>query len=159
MNGLTDYQLEEATKGYSKVAGERFNACKLATNSHIEAWMLWAIWCACDREGESFGLSLEREMPADLGGTSVLVIPQLDIGNYKADFAIAYNQGSRIIVECDGHDFHEKTKQQAQHDKQRDRFVQDKGWKIYRFTGSEIYKSPLTCANGVIESLRRASYE
>ena len=45
-----------------------------------------------------------------------------------------------MAIECDGHDFHEKTKEQAQRDKEKDRILQANGWLIARFTGSEIYK-------------------
>lgn len=78
----------------------------------------------------------------------IVFSPQVEIGKYKVDFCITipiYNQekDKKIIIECDGHEFHEKTKEQAQHDKERDRYLQAEGYPIYRFTGSEIYKNPL----------------
>lgn len=45
----------------------------------------------------------------------------------------------------DGHEFHEKTKQQAQYDKKRDRKLTKLGYKILRFTGSEIYNDVRKC--------------
>lgn len=51
-----------------------------------------------------------------------------------------------VIVECDGHDFHEKTKQQAAQDKKRQRALEAEGYHVLRFTGSEIHKSPQRCA-------------
>jgi very-short-patch-repair endonuclease len=68
---------------------------------------------------------------------------------YRIDFAIFYPRTDegldkiKIAIECDGHDFHEKTKEQAQRDKEKDRFLQSKGWLIARFTGSEIYRKDL----------------
>lgn len=47
-----------------------------------------------------------------------------------------------IAVELDGHDFHERTKQQASRDKKRDRSLLSKGWSVIRFTGSDVIKSP-----------------
>lgn len=78
----------------------------------------------------------------------IVFSPQVEIGKYKVDFCITIpiydsNEDKKIIVECDGHEFHEKTKEQAQHDKERDRFLQAEGYPIYRFTGSEIYRNPL----------------
>lgn len=78
----------------------------------------------------------------------IIFSPQVEIGKYKVDFCITipiYNssESKKIIIECDGHEFHEKTKEQAQHDKERDRFLQAEGYPIYRFTGSEIYRNPL----------------
>ncbi len=54
-------------------------------------------------------------------------------------------------MECDGHDFHERTKEQAQRDKARDRDLQMAGWQIARFTGAEIARSPQKVADKVYE--------
>lgn len=76
----------------------------------------------------------------DLNGQEVQVSPQAPIGQYRVDFLVK-NYGSEVgvIIECDGHDFHEKTKEQAKHDKERDRWLTSQGYKILRYTGSEIY--------------------
>ena len=80
---------------------------------------------------------------------------QVEIGNYRVDFLIhwfepAYNIDLRVVIECDGHDYHERTKQQAARDKSRDRALQAAGFRVLRFTGSEIYRAPRTCAEQVI---------
>lgn len=68
--------------------------------------------------------------------------PQVQIGKYRVDFLVHdCNNEVRIIIECDGHDFHEKTKEQAHRDKKRDRDLQAAGYKVFRFTGSEIWKT------------------
>ena len=46
------------------------------------------------------------------------------------------------MVECDGHDFHERTKQQAANDRSRDRDLISNGYTVLRYTGSELYRSP-----------------
>lgn len=67
---------------------------------------------------------------------------QRKIHPYRVDFLI-----DKIwVIECDGHDFHERTKEQAKHDKKRDRFLTSKGYKILRFTGSEITADPIKIA-------------
>lgn len=68
------------------------------------------------------------------------VTPQVEIGTYRADFVVS-TMGESFIVECDGHDFHEKTKEQAARDKKRDRYLQGRGYKVFRFTGSEIWRN------------------
>jgi hypothetical protein len=52
----------------------------------------------------------------------------------------------RLIVECDGHDFHERTKEQASRDRARDRSAALAGLEVFRFTGSELWKDPWGCA-------------
>lgn len=58
---------------------------------------------------------------------------------YRPDFAF-FTKNVRLIVELDGHDFHERTKEQAARDKSRDRAFVLAGWMVLRFTGSEIYR-------------------
>jgi very-short-patch-repair endonuclease len=54
-----------------------------------------------------------------------------------------------IVVECDGHDFHEKTKDQVRRDKSRDRWIQAQGYPVMRFSGSEIYRNSETCCREI----------
>lgn len=64
---------------------------------------------------------------------------------------LLYEGPIRICVECDGHDFHERTKEQAARDKSRDRELTMAGWQVLRFTGSEIWKDAATCARQVVD--------
>lgn len=77
--------------------------------------------------------------------------------NYELDFFLWLNtfligEKKRIryaiscIIECDGHDFHEKTKEQARKDKLKDRTLEERDLHIIRFTGSEITRDPEVCA-------------
>lgn len=83
------------------------------------------------------------------------IYPQVDIGPYRADFyfeAFDKESGERwfqMIIECDGHVFHEKTKEQARRDKKRDRWFQSRGIIVLRFTGSEVWGDPYECASEV----------
>lgn len=89
-----------------------------------------------------------------------------DKNRYKVDFYVTglqeytlekdegtfiQTRGVNLCIECDGHDFHEKTKEQVKRDKQRERNLVKKGYKIIRFTGSEIYQDAKKCA---LETLR-----
>lgn len=64
---------------------------------------------------------------------------------YRADFAIPEK---KIAIEIDGHDYH-KTKEQRTNDARRERDFQKAGWKVIRFTGSEIFKNVQQCCNDV----------
>lgn len=50
------------------------------------------------------------------------------------------------VIECDGHQFHEKTKEQVRKDRQRERDLMKLGNKVIRFSGSEILEDPEKCA-------------
>ena len=76
--------------------------------------------------------------------------------NYRVDFSVVlhlYNKSSRVVVECDGHAFHEKTKEQAKRDKKRDRAFQSIGIPILHFTGSEIFNKDQECVDEVTDFL------
>lgn len=84
------------------------------------------------------------------------VKPQEQLGPYRADFVIGlveYPSAQRVVVECDGHDYHERTKEQASHDRKRDRAMQSAGYKVFRFTGSDIYRDAIGCAREVVKEL------
>lgn len=81
------------------------------------------------------------------------VRPQQRIGKYRADFSIGFRffgAELAIIVEADGHEFHEKTKYQASSDKARDRYFTKQDYKIMRFSGSDINRSAHSCAEEVL---------
>lgn len=74
------------------------------------------------------------------------------IGPYEADILLSeVHAPDRIlaVVECDGHEFHERTKEQAAHDKRRDRYLAAEGYRVLRFAGSEIFADPNHAAREV----------
>lgn len=84
-------------------------------------------------------------------GEGVYIKPQYKIGNYRADFLIYQNGLSEhpaapVIVELDGHDFHDKDKHQRAYEKSRDRFLVRRGFKVLHFTGSEVVADPYKVA-------------
>jgi hypothetical protein len=48
----------------------------------------------------------------------------------------------RIAIELDGHDFHERTKEQVSLRNRRDRELQTAGWTVFHFSGAEICRDP-----------------
>ena len=95
--------------------------------------------------------------------------PQVKLGEYRVDFLVTYSHvalpaegrpgydpvSQQAVIECDGHDFHERTKEQARRDKQRDRFLQSMGMPVFRFTGSEIWRAPFHCASEALIHLQK----
>jgi very-short-patch-repair endonuclease len=78
--------------------------------------------------------------------------------DWPADFVLSCPSISekKVIIECDGHDFHERTKEQAARDRSRDRAAQEAGHMMLRYTGSEIYRDPLGCARAAVKALAKA---
>ena len=87
-------------------------------------------------------------------------------GKYKLDFSIDFIQdfltikwdkalkkveAPKLGIEIDGHIWHEKTKEQVQYHKERERFLIAGGWKLLRYTGSEAFKDPQRCVEETLE--------
>lgn len=73
---------------------------------------------------------------------------------YRVDFLIPVNYlnqgGVMYVVECDGHEFHQKTKEQVERDNERIRDLQKNGYEVIRFSGAEIYHKSYECALEVL---------
>jgi very-short-patch-repair endonuclease len=112
----------------------------------------WAGFPGIDQFGEFDGTS---SFPAP-EQINFWITPQAKIATYRADVAIWFHFGKLkqgVCIECDGHAFHERTKEQAARDKKRDRELLTSGWPVMRFTGSEIFADPVGCARQVQEHL------
>lgn len=64
---------------------------------------------------------------------------------YRADLLILAGQRGpaeqlKVVVELDGHDFHDRTPEQASSDRARDRAMQAEGYSVLRFTGSDVHR-------------------
>lgn len=148
---------------------------------HLEAWRE-----ACESPIEerffdalaisslSFGLPIESspyhlcifDRDKEILTNALYLEPQKEIAcgkkKYRADFLLTCRNRTnnkihhRVVVECDGHDFHERTKEQATRDKSRDRAMVAEGFTVFRFTGSEIHKDAEKCAKEVCQFLVKA---
>ena len=88
------------------------------------------------------------------------LLPQYEVATkankYFVDFAFfaedvdglvdVKNPNFKLAIECDGHEFHEKTKDQVERDNEREYDLKMNGFDVLRFSGSQIYKNPFRCA-------------
>jgi very-short-patch-repair endonuclease len=88
-----------------------------------------------------------------------LLYNQARILDYRVDFLILYrwkygsDEIKKIVIECDGQDFHDRTKEQAARDRRRDNDLQLLGFDVLRFTGSQIYKDARGCVSTVMRHI------
>lgn len=125
--------------------------------SPIEAMLAGAmLWLDIDWAGFPKAKGFD-EPTSDAGRAAhFFVCPQAKICGYSVDFALWFEAGGKrlgLAIECDGHDFHERTKEQASRDKKRDRDLLSAGYPVVRFTGSEIFKDSHSCAEQLRETL------
>jgi very-short-patch-repair endonuclease len=129
--------------------------------SPIETRLLGALQIQSYDRGFDFLIETERPSEVRYGKSEIVCVPQLEVGSYRPDFTIFDLKRSSpeciyaLIVECDGHDFHDRTKEQAAKDRFRDRELTFHGFTIFRFTGSEIHKDALHWADQVLAYLER----
>lgn len=73
---------------------------------------------------------------------------------FEADDYLSYltfgnkikNYNFKLAIECDGYEFHQKTKEQVQKDNEREYNLKMAGYEVLRFSGTQIYNNPLKCA-------------
>lgn len=84
-----------------------------------------------------------------LGNSDFILQPQeeIEVNNkhYRADFLYVHKD-YKLVIECDGHEFHEKTKEQVIKDNEQDYNLKQAGYDVLHFSGSQIYKNPVDCA-------------
>lgn len=95
----------------------------------------------------------------------VEIIPQAKIKisddkEYRVDFLVEIrdfrlNIDLDVVIECDGHEFHQKTKDQVESDRKRERNILEDGRIVVRFTGSEIFNESPRCARQLIKIIRK----
>lgn len=81
---------------------------------------------------------------------------------YIADFYFDTNElpdavfehDFKLVIECDGHEFHEKTKKQVEYTNNRNFDLQKEGYDVLHFSGSQIYQNPIECATEVFEYIK-----
>lgn len=97
-------------------------------------------------------------------------VHQYHLGKYLTDFAF---ERARVIVEVDGfgHDLKQMlslvgtvwypTKRHVfrklEHDREREKFLKQAGWKIIRFTARQIRMEPEKCISGIFKEIRNKS--
>jgi len=89
----------------------------------------------------------------------IYITPQCRIGPYRADFEVSQVQVgpddvlTPVIVELDGHDFHDKNKKQRSYEKARDRHLVKAGYRVVHYTGSDVVADPFAVAWEVLEMI------
>lgn len=140
-------QISEASRCYGDLAAQRHQRMLQAMgprrvyDSPLEA-IFWVWWVTLEstEPDMDFGFSLHPQHEVECEGAK-----------YRLDFAIPEYQ---IAVELDGHDFHERTKEQVAYRNQRDRRLQAAGWTVFHFSGLELYRGQVECVASVADLAR-----
>ncbi|GHO69290.1 hypothetical protein KSC_081820 [Ktedonobacter sp. SOSP1-52] len=98
-------------------------------------------------EDRFFGFWQKHNIPYQL-------IRQYQIGPYYADFA---HPESHVVIEIDGKAYHSNPEQVAR-DKHRQDQLEQWGWIVIRFTGSQVYRDPVRTIYRARNTIERQLY-
>lgn len=132
-------------------------------------------WIALDLLCEAHGLRLNPDPEFDgdeliANPPGICALHQHVLGNYRVDYCLTRafrrltDSGSEIafeppvVVELDGHAFHDKDKHQRSYEKARDRYLVKQGYRVLHFTGSDVVRDPFKVAFEVLHLLN-ATYD
>lgn len=109
----------------------------------------------CSDGDYSFSMSAESVEDSRYVTLTIEAQPKAEIFNgFIPDFAIYINgMNSGYVVEIDGYEWHEKTKEQAMNDKRKDRAFIRNGFIPIRFAGYEVFHNVESCIREVIETV------
>jgi hypothetical protein len=135
--------------------------------SPIECSMFYALWIAAWDYEDGIGIRIPAISPdVVIGGYGLGVdsfvlemTSQARVSRYRVDFLLTHGDGpdnrQPLVLECDGHVYHERTKEQAERDRARDRELQSLGYPVFRYTGSEIWDDVLKHAHEALDFFYR----
>ena len=160
--------IHKASDLREKMMAERFcqemhnNCLEIGMESPIEHMFWVAATVLCESEFHSINQTPDL-VRGDDGKTTIkmqdgiYIYPQYHVEKYRVDFLIEqHGLGSDkhlgpVVVELDGHDFHDKDKRQRSYEKARDRFLVKKGYRVLHFTGSDVVADPFKVAYEALE--------
>lgn len=126
-------------------------------DSPLEAvFDMW--WQAMSRMNHiDHGITLVPQKAVEVNGRryrlDFSVEPTFDYMRVRAEYGVVW---PLIGVELDGHDYHERTREQVIQRNERDRDLQSAGWLILHYSGSELVKDPYACLTDCYDKASRA---
>lgn len=139
--------------------GIQSNIRSLPLESPLEAaWLAWWVVLAGERNYDAeVQLLAQSEVIVD-GQTfrNDFVIQPLDAEQLARQCEKHHLPYVRVAVELDGHEFHERTKEQVASRDRRDRALQAAGWLVLHYSGSEFHRSPVETVHGAFSAATSA---
>jgi very-short-patch-repair endonuclease len=110
----------------------------------------WRCWVYSEHEYRQ-ALAEQR-----INGGSFVLVPQWSVNQVGlVDLAVFIpgldHRRPIVVVECDGHQFHERTPEQASKDRRRIRILHRLGIPVYPFTGTDVVRSSEESAHEIVE--------
>lgn len=116
----------------------------------------WPCWIYSETEFKNFVAAGQHNNPRPI----FVIVPQFGIaGVGHVDFAIFAPRldvdKPVVVVECDGHNFHERTPQQASEDRRRKRALELLGIPLLPFTGTDVVREIAIAERDIAEFVNK----
>lgn len=137
-------------------ARTKWEASLGSTGSPIESEWLAAFCEAANEHGYRIGRNASSSLASKDGYETIGVQPQKAVFRYIVDFVVQFwfrDWPIYFAIECDGYEFHQKTKQQADNDTARERVLVSLGYRVLRFTGRQINADARACAMEALDQI------
>lgn len=147
--GAIEYVLNETRDELVSAFEREVDGCESPLEAAFVVW-----WVALTRTRFD-GIGLRRQVEVQAGGRSWRLDCQpfaYSNGVYAA--LPASGNEPMIAVELDGHEFHERTKEQVTLRNQRDRALLSAGWTVLHVSGSEFNANPEEVVYGIYQDVR-----
>lgn len=132
--------------------------CEQGMSSPIEQLFFIAAHVLCEAEYEKLNPDpIYNREGKEILGRGIYLDYQRKAGKYSIDFVLqTIDFGpdgvyTPVAVELDGHDFHDRDKNQRSYEKARDRFLTKSGYRVLHYTGSDVVKDPFRVAFEALE--------
>lgn len=139
---------KEIIKEYLEAEEKRLNELISETKSPIEEIFCAAVHTSGFLEDLRFYMGLP-DIP--------YMKSQVKVGRYRADFEIGLpgnlEKISKVLIECDGHEYHHATPEQVSRDGRRDRFLIREGYMVFHISGTEIVNDIDTVLQELTEAI------
>lgn len=125
-------------------------------------WLEWLFMLAGQVADNAFVALPQRKVMAgdEIFRPDFIMMP---VEPLLAAFGELHGCPMRIAVELDGHEFHERTKEQVALRDRRDRVLQQHGWVVFHISGSELVRTNVEaikevwlCAKAQLRRIREA---
>lgn len=108
-----------------------------------------------DNDIVTFDSVFENQIYDKLVERGLKVDTQVGIGGYRIDLAIKNENGYLLGIECDGKLYH-SSKNARERDYHRQKYLESRGWKIYRIWSPKWWKNPDKEIDNIIQTLNEA---
>lgn len=72
---------------------------------------------------------------------------------YRLDFVLTQGPHAKVAIECDGYNFHRRTRREFAEELRREREVQKLGYRLYRFAADDLFDDPWAAGLEIVRNM------